>query len=201
MKKINFLIICSIILSVFSSCNGVDVKSPNKPVTEKQENFNSEGLTLGRFDSPYSEKELLSMISNSTEKANWPKIRVTATFGGFSGQQNNPCAGCENCGCCFGLCIESTRVSKMVSTPLTGDELLHKEVLFDFVDVPASNEIILLPNSNIENGDGYLHNDGDNTFSKNVCDYIGRAVTLKLGSYKITYTDAYPNGIIVVKTL
>lgn len=201
MKKINFLIICSIILSVFSSCNGVDVKSPNQRISEKQENFNSEGLTLGKFDNPYSQKELLSIIKNSVEKATWPKIQVTATWGGFGGQLNNPCAGCEHCGCCFGLCFKSTRGARMVYEPLTSDELENNEVQFDFVDIPANDEIILLPNSNIDNGDNYLHIDGNNDFSESVSDYIGREITLKMGSYEIIYNEEYPNGIIVVSTL
>lgn len=196
------LIVLSVITSIsfLIGCAREEIKGPNKPLIEKDENFNSENLNFGQYDCPYDSKELHSILSNQNQvKATWPKIKVTATFGGFT--ENSPCSGCENCGCCFGLCIQISSNSLMTNDTLTQDEINNKRVLFDFIDRPEYDEIILIANNNVDNGDGYLHIEDNSTFSSSVCNYIGREVTLAMGSYEIVYSEQYPNGIIVVRTL
>jgi hypothetical protein len=202
MKKIHVLLsfaITGIALIVLNSCSSENITKPNTLIKEPQESFNKEGLTFGAIECPYSERELLSIVENK-QKAAWPKIKVTATFGGFVNSGNNPCNGCENCGCCVGLCIEIIR-GKMAYIPLTDEEVARNVVLFDFVDLPSIKQLVLIPKNNIDNGDGWLHVDGDNSFSQEISDHFGRQMTLKKGSYRIVYTPQYEHGIVVVHTV
>jgi hypothetical protein len=200
MKNQIILLFSLVFIFLLHSCNSSEIKKTNKPITQKQVGFNSEGMTLGTYLCPYNDKQINSLLSSNLEKIGWPKIRITATFGGF-GVPNNPCSGCDHCGCCLGFCIEIERKSSLTNSPLTNDEIENNEVLFDFIDTPERNEIILLPNSNIDNGDGYLHISEDCNFSKSVHDYIGHNFKLKKGSYQIVYNSSYPNGIVVVQTI
>lgn len=173
---------------------------PNEVNLEPQESFNSEGFSLGDYDNPFTDKELNDILSANLEKAAWPKIKITATFGGFfSGNGGNPCTGCEHCGCCLGLCIEITR-SKLAYIDLTNNEINEQDVLFDFVDLPSSKHIVLIPKNNVDNGDGRLHVVGDNSFSNEVNEHIGRPIQLKEGSYKIVYLPGYAHGVTIIRT-
>ncbi len=201
MKKTNIKAFLPFIILILAGCKNPNLKVPNKPIKEQQENIKIERIPFETYDCPYNQFDLLAIINENHEKESWPKIRVTATFGGLVFLENNPCVGCENCGCCFGLCIEIESKSKMVYVPLTNTQLAQKEILFDFIDRPNNNEIILIPNSNIDNGDGYLHNSGDSKFGVDVCNYIGRQIQLKKGSYEIVYSNQFPFGVIVVTTL
>lgn len=182
-----------------NSCKSEEFKKQNKPFLERQEGFNTENNSFGVFECPYEIKDL-ELLINSNEKVAWPKIRVTATFGGFN-IPNNPCSGCENCGCCFGLCIQSGGKSSLAYTDLSDDEIKDKEVLFDFVDEPDDDQIILIPMSNIDNGDGYFHVEENTTFTDRVNDFIGRNIRLSQGSYEIKYLEGFDYGIVVIRTL
>jgi hypothetical protein len=200
MKTI-FVILTAILASgSIASCERSSIKKANTPITEKQKDFNSEGNSFGIYNCPYTDKELVNVLSNRN-KAAWPKIKVTATFGGFNITHNNPCVGCQNCGCCIGLCVEVSRNSVLAHNPLTDEEINHQVMLFDFIDNPGKKEIILIPNSNADNGDGYFHIENNATFSNEVNDHIGREIRMKQGSYQIKQTSSYAHGIIVVKTL
>jgi hypothetical protein len=200
--RTNFLIY-SVFICVFLvvySCTQENPNLPNKRITNQQAKFNPQKLNFGIVDFPYSTNEIKKIIESKSEKANWPKVKITATFGGFlSSGGNNPCAGCDHCGCCIGLCIEVEK-SKLLYRDLTTEEISEGNVMFDVIDFPLNNWIVLIPYQNIDNGDGFLHVDGDHSLSKEVSNYIGRNIILAMGSYKIDYSTNNPFGIVVVNT-
>lgn len=196
MHKLIFggIFLLSLCLSV-AGCSRNEIKKTNKPITERQEGFTSEGSTFAKVKCPYGTKELNSIL-NQQEKEAWPKVKVTATFGAFP-----HCKGCQYCGCCVGLCIQIEKKSSLAYAPLTNAELEDRNVLLDFIDIPAKKQIVLIPQQNMDNGDGYLHVENGATFSDEVNNYIGRKIQLVEGSYQIVYSDAYPKGVAVVSTL
>lgn len=188
------ILLVSLCLSV-AGCNRSEIQKPNKQITERQDDFDAGGSTFAKIECPYGAKELNSIL-NMQEKEAWPKVRVTATFGVFP-----HCRGCQYCGCCVGLCIQIEKKSSLAYSPLTDAEIADKQVLFDFIDLTAKNQIVLIPKQNMDNGDGYLHVENGAGFSDEVNDYIGRKITLAEGSYEIVYSDGYPNGVAVISTL
>jgi hypothetical protein len=200
MKKLIYGTLFLAIIGIsITSCGKSPNNKTNQVVKKPNGTFNSEGLSLGKFDCPYAEKELNEIIKENQKKAAWPRIKVSATFGGFSNGSNNPCNGCDHCGCCVGLCIEISK-GMLVYNPLTNEEIDDRNVLFDFVDMPSAEQIMLIPNQNMDNGDGWLHVDGDIPFSREISRFIGRPVSLKNGSYEIVYLPDYPFGVTVVRT-
>lgn len=189
-----WVLLMTLCLSV-AGCSRNEIKKTNQPITERQEDFNSGGSSFAKVKCPYGVKELNSVL-NLREKEAWPKIKVTATFGVFP-----HCKGCVYCGCCTGLCLQIEKRSSLAYAPLTNEEITDRKVLFDFIDLPMKNQIVLIPNQNVDNGDGYLHVEHGATFSDDVNHYIGRKVEMIEGSYEIVYSDGYPLGIAVVSTL
>jgi len=177
------------------SCNKIE-ENKKQTSNERQVGFNSEGHYMGKkFDCPYNYKELSDFI-DVQQKISDGRIKVTFTFGAFKN-----CKGCANCGCCFGLCIQGGKYAKISNVPLTDEEIKQKFVLFDYVDIPKSNQIIFLPSSNIDNGDRYVHVEDDVVFSEEVNKFIGRKVKIQKGSYEILYNEKFPFGAVVFNTL
>jgi len=193
-----YLVLSGLLFTV--GCQQKKANSINKRITEKQKSFNPEGLNFGFVDFPYDEVKLSKILHKNNDKSNWPKVKITATFGGFiSAGNNNPCRGCDHCGCCIGLCVEVEK-SKLIYKDLTTTEVSNGDVMFDIVDDTTNHKIIMIPYQNIDNGDGYLHVDGNYSFSKEVSDFLGRNIVIFLGSYKIDYSTNKPFGIVAINT-
>lgn len=200
-KNILFISVCALSVLMIS-CERNVFEKPNTKITEKQNDFSIERDPSLTFDFPYSTKDFNQLMMAHEQKATWPKIKVSLTFGGWGWQNPNPCNGCENCGCCIGLCIQGASSSEMTNNPLTQEEIEDGWFLFDYVDDPENDRIVLIPNANIDNGDGYFHNDDDNLLSEDVCDYLERTIKLEMGSYEIDYSDErFEYGVVVVNTL
>lgn len=203
MKKRFFLILGIAFAVTIMSCERAVVTKKNTKATENQNVTEIKRDPAKTYDFPYTAEEFAQLMTTNEQKTGWPKIKITATFGGWIWQNPNPCTGCDHCGCCFGLCAQGTGSAVMTNSELSQQELEDMYVLFDWVDDEENDRIVLIPNSNIDNGDGYLHNDDNNEFSSAVNTAIGRTIKLATGSYEIDFSEeeTYPYGVVVVNTL
>lgn len=147
----------------------------------------------------YSEKDIQRLIQNNSSKAS-AAIKITATWGGSSSPgQHNPCQGCFHCGCCLGLCIE-LRKGMIVTDDhvLTDEEITEGWGIFKMINLENSNEIILIPFQNVDNGTGYLNVDDDIMLSDEINDYFDEVIVLEGGAYRINSVSGHPFGVIVI---
>lgn len=191
MKKSNLIFLGAFLLFLLTQCAKENKLSKNE--------FNKIEASKA-VKNQLAEDDILDLLQYS-QKAAWPRIKVTLTWGGFITDPNvpNPCAGGSYCGLCFGLCIQFTKSkSKMMYEPETlGDQ----EASFNYIDRLFENKFVLIPNSNVDNGDGTFNIEGDCELNDEIYEYLNVSpFVLKGGSYSINYIEGYDHGVIVIDT-
>lgn len=121
------------------------------------------------------------------------KVIIRARWHGFTHQYPN-CEG-GDCGTCHGICVK--RVPKDADGITLSTQEIADGDIYAWVYISEGGQLCMEPIGNIDNGGGTTEITENFDLGDEVASLLGfSSVTIIAGTYTITYSTTYPNGVV-----